>query len=231
MYLEFQSAFIILTGRAIDKPWTCITFFVTDDFQLPYNCFILLQSTLKKARCEMMILAPILCNKGKEELFCWQRVSMLPNKGRFSYLILSYKVKIPHPLFLKLFFLSLSKLRQCVLCIGDRRGWSSANGKNKFNRWITFNSVVTKLYSRTGSTTSKIYPNLKIIELIIMFFCSLSSIKITYYYWEVQNMKSRNVSANVEIVKSVTYASNKTDCLYMFPCDPKYQFCFSCRHF
>lgn len=184
---------------------------------MTFSCHITalyIQSTLKKARCEMMILAPTMQQRQEKEaeLFClaFQRVSMLPNKGRFSYQILSCREQLCKnstsllPSIFELFFLSLSKLRQCVLCRGGP-GWS-ANGKNKFNRWITFNRVLSQRLMLTLGQQLQKYPNNHSIsiELIIIFFCSLSTAckasqnHVVLLLRTSKNLKSRNVSANVE---------------------------------
>ena len=199
-----------------------------------------------------MILAPTMQQRQEKEaeLFClaFQRVSMLPNKGRFSYQILSCRELCKNstsllPSIFELFFLSLSKLRQCVLCRGGP-GWS-ANGKNKFNRWITFNRVLSQRLMLTLGQQLQKYPNNHSIsiELIIIFFCSLSTAckaSQNHVVLLLRTSKIWSLGMCQQMLKillnNVTYATTKTKRIaslrqeYMFPCDPKYQFCSTCRH-
>ena len=140
-----------------------------------------------------------------------RRVSMLPNKGRISYLILSCRDGKKN---------STSLFENSSSCHcpnwGHARwrgewGWS----RGKMEKQVQQMNNIQQCCHKDFSLGQQLQKYLKIIELIYSFvLCqhSKSVFCITYYCWELQNMRSRNVSANVEN-QWCDICNNKTDCL------------------
>ena len=90
-------------------------------------------------------------------------------------------------------------------------GWS----RGKMEKQVQQMNNIQQCCHKDFSLGQQLQKYLKIIELIYSFvLCqhSKSVFCITYYCWELQNMRSRNVSANVEN-QWCDICNNKTDCL------------------
>ena len=136
---------------------------------------------------------------------------MLPNKGRISYLILSCRDGKKN---------STSLFENSSSCHCPNWGharwrgeWGWSNGK--MEKQVQQMNNIQQCCHKDFSLGQQLQKYLKIIELIYSFvLCqhSKSVFCITYYCWELQNMRSRNVSANVEN-QWCDICNNKTDCL------------------